>query len=53
MRYINNIPIAIPVDQNMPMSESSLNLLLFDRNRIPIAESSEKIVAPNMGGNPK
>ena len=52
VRLINRAPIAIPIDQIMPMAESTRILPLSLAHSIPIAESVAKINAPPIGFTP-
>ena len=44
--------MAIPIDQMMPMAESSRMWPLSEAHSIPIAERMAKIIAPPMGLKP-
>lgn len=53
LRAIKIIPNAIPVDQNIPMRESSLRLVVRDSLSIPKPDKIANIVAPKKGGKPR
>lgn len=46
-------PKAIPVDQNMPISESSLSFVVRDNLSMPKPDNIANIVAPKKGGKPR
>ena len=51
-RLINRAPTAIPIDQMIPMAESSRILPFSVAHSIPKAESMAKIKAPSVGATP-